>query len=349
MSVDNGSAGGEDDTTAPANADTTLKPRTAHEVPCYEGTDREIFYTVIYKKREPALLRNVPLGPCSYKWNSRYLSNSVGSKSVNILVSSHARFDFINKNFLNRTLPFNELVPTVYFFSFKRIQIKRCSGMGKHTGDHFLSEREFYQLRSPDDRRDDFFKTHKGLQDDFKMPNFIPKEKLISTSLKVNSPDVITWTQYDVMDTVLCQVQGTRRVVLFPPRDSAKLYLQGDKSLVLDVDQPDLIKFPLFASAQRWECTLSQPGDVLFIPALWFHGSVCKDFGVAVSCLWRHLDRDHYDRKDPLHHKNPMAAARGMDLLAKALKQLEVLPDDYRHFYYRMMINKIKEKLPDNT
>lgn len=72
--------------------------------------------------------------------------------------------------------------------------------MGKHTGDHFLSEREYYQLRSPEDRRDDFFKTHKGLQDDFKMPNFIPKEKLISSSLKVNSPGVITWTQYDVSD-----------------------------------------------------------------------------------------------------------------------------------------------------
>ncbi|XP_022708966.1 tRNA wybutosine-synthesizing protein 5-like isoform X2 [Varroa jacobsoni] len=284
-------------------------------------------------KREPALLRNVPLGPCSYKWNSRYLSNSVGSKSVNILVSSHARFDFVHKNFLNRTLPFNEL-------------IRRCSGMGKHTGDHFLSEREFYQLRSPDDRQEDFFKNHKGLQDDFKMPNFIPKEKLISTNLKINSADVITWTQYDVMDTVLCQVQGSRRVVLFPPRDSSKLYLQGDKSLVLDVDQPDTAKFPLFPMAQRWECELSQPGDVLFIPALWFHSSICKDFGVAVSCLWRHLERDQYDKKDPLHHKDPMAATRAMDLLAKALKQLEILPDDYRQFYYRMMINKVNEKLP---
>ncbi|XP_003748557.1 tRNA wybutosine-synthesizing protein 5 [Galendromus occidentalis] len=306
------------------------------KVPCYEGADRESFYTVIYKKREPALLRNVTLGPCVYKWNARYLSNSVGSKSVNILVSSQSRFDFMNKNFLNRTLPFNELV-------------KRCSGMGKHSGDHFLCEREYYTLRPSEDKREDFFKHHKGLQDDFKMPNLIPKEKLVSTSLKVNSPEIVTWIQYDVMDTVLCQVQGSRRIVLFPPNQSSNLYLHEDKSLVLDVDHPDVKKFPRFANAERWECEISSPGDVLFIPALWFHSSICKDFGVAVSCLWRHLDKDHYDKKDPLNHKDPIAASRALEMLNKAVKQLDVLPEDYRHFYYRMMINRIHEKLPDDS
>lgn len=43
------------------------------------------------------------------------------------------------------------------------------------------------------------------------------------------------------------------------------LRVPGDKSLVLDVDQPDLKKFPLFGKATRYEATLSS-GDVLFIP-----------------------------------------------------------------------------------
>lgn len=39
----------------------------------------------------------------------------------------------------------------------------------------------------------------------------------------------------------------------------------GDKSEVLDVDTPDLDRFPDFVKARRYECVLN-PGDLLFIP-----------------------------------------------------------------------------------
>ena len=39
----------------------------------------------------------------------------------------------------------------------------------------------------------------------------------------------------------------------------------GDKSQVLDVDNPDHDTFPDFQRATRYECVL-YPGDVLFIP-----------------------------------------------------------------------------------
>ena len=42
------------------------------------------------------------------------------------------------------------------------------------------------------------------------------------------------------------------------------LYI-GDKSEVLDVDDPDEEKYPLFSKADRYEVEL-QPGDILFIP-----------------------------------------------------------------------------------
>ena len=41
--------------------------------------------------------------------------------------------------------------------------------------------------------------------------------------------------------------------------------LSGDKSEVLDVDDPDLTKYPKFAKTTRYECEL-EPGDILFIP-----------------------------------------------------------------------------------
>ena len=75
------------------------------------------------------------------------------------------------------------------------------------------------------------------------------------------------------MDNLLIQVTGRKRVVLFSPRDATKLYLNGDKSEVLDIDNPDLSKYPKFAEATPFECFM-EPGDVLFIPAMWFHNVI---------------------------------------------------------------------------
>ena len=61
------------------------------------------------------------------------------------------------------------------------------------------------------------------------------------------------------MDNALVQVVGTKRVVLFPPSDADALYIKGDKSQVLDIDNPDLSLYPLFKNAHPFECTL-HPG-----------------------------------------------------------------------------------------
>ena len=62
---------------------------------------------------------------------------------------------------------------------------------------------------------------------------------------------------------------------------------------VVDIDHPDSEQFPLFASAERYEADL-EPGDVLFIPALWFHNMLGmisevraeKDQFNFISQLW---------------------------------------------------------------
>jgi tRNA wybutosine-synthesizing protein 5 len=69
------------------------------------------------------------------------------------------------------------------------------------------------------------------------------------------------------MDNVLLQVSGHKKVVLFPPSDVNNIYMKGDKSQVLDIDNPDLEKYPLFANVTRYECELVK-GDALFIPGI---------------------------------------------------------------------------------
>jgi hypothetical protein len=131
-----------------------------------------------------------------------------------------------------------------------------------------------------------------------------------SSVLRLASPDTQLWTHFDIMDNALAQVVGRKRVVLWPPDEDENLYVEGSSSRVPDVDRWNDDEFPLFrrSVARRLECELG-PGDVLFLPALWFHNVTSKDFSVAINVFWRshldHLDKgvavahqDMYDAKD---------------------------------------------------
>lgn len=145
------------------------------------------------------------------------------------------------------------------------------------------------------------------------------------------------------MDNFLVQVTGRKRVVLFSPQDALNMYLHGDKSAVIDIDHPDTTKFPLFQNAIQYECTMN-PGDVLYIPALWFHNVHSLDFSIAVNMFWRHLDTCYYDAKDVYGNKDPPQAQRAQQIMERALTSLTELPEEYRDFYGRCLIARIQQK-----
>ncbi|XP_077174879.1 tRNA wybutosine-synthesizing protein 5-like isoform X3 [Paroedura picta] len=252
----------------------------------YAGVTRERFLQEIYPLRKPAVLEGIDLGPCTAKWTVDYLSQAVGDKEVKVHVSPVPQMDFLSKNFVYRTLPFD-------------VFVKRAAE-AKHA-EYFISEDEKYYLRS--------------LGED-------PRK---------------------VMDNVLIQVTGKKRVVLYSPRDAPYLYLSGTKSEVLDVDRPDLKRYPLFAKARRYEAVL-KAGEVLFIPALWFHNVTSEEFGVGVNVFWKHLPAECYDKTDTYGNKDLAAASRAAQILDRALKTLDELPEEYKDFYGRRMALRIQEK-----
>ncbi|MDC0708337.1 cupin-like domain-containing protein [Stigmatella sp. ncwal1] len=88
----------------------------------------------------------------------------------------------------------------------------------------------------------------------------------------------ITPLHRDLVDNALAQVFGRKRLILFPPEQSRFLYTWSNSKLVdgarVDPELPDLEQFPLFEQASGIQCTL-EPGEMLFIPAGWFH-KVCS-------------------------------------------------------------------------
>ncbi|MBN3291791.1 TYW5 protein, partial [Polypterus senegalus] len=305
------------------------KRETLHE---YNDVDKDKFIREIYPLRKPALLKGIDLGSCTEKWTVDYLANNGTDCSVKIHVCNIPQLDFINKNFLYRSLPFSVFV--------------RRAAEDKHM-EYFISEDEKYYLRSlgTDPRKDiaDIKFQFPKLAEDFKLPEYFQTDQFFSSVFRISSCGLQLWTHYDVMDNLLVQVTGRKKVVLFSPQDAAYLYLSGDKSEVLDIDSPDLKKYPEFIKAKRYECCL-KPGDVLFIPALWFHNTVAEEFGVGVNVFWKHLPSEFYDKTDTYGNKDPLPAARAMQILDRALKAVDELPEEYQDFYARRMVLRIQNK-----
>ncbi|KRZ86041.1 tRNA wybutosine-synthesizing protein 5 [Trichinella sp. T8] len=136
-----------------------------------------------------------------------------------------------------------------------------------------------------------------------------------------------------IMDNILLQIVGRKRVVLFDPSQIPYLYLEGDKSKVIDIDDLESTEFPQFQRAVRNEGML-YPGDVLYIPALWFHNTTAVDFSISVNIFWQHLDSSFYDKKDLYGNRDLILAQKAFQCFDQGAKLLEKLPSPYRQFYF---------------
>jgi len=277
--------------------------------------------------RLPAVIRGCPLGPCSISWTPEYLSEKLTGSVRSVHVTTEPNMDFTNKNFKYNNLDLGDVVARA----------------AREIGD------ECYYLRglSKDSPRTQPVKLDEdfpSIASDFHLPeNMLLSEQIFSSVLRVSSSRVRVWTHYDVMDNIYCQVVGHKQAVLWPPSEAEKLYLVGDKSKVIDIDHPDLERFPLFPMAKQYRAEL-EPGDILFIPALWFHNMLARDFGVAVNVFWRELPINLYDPKDPYGNRDHLPAAKALRMLDNVMKQLQDLPEDYRDFYARRLVKRIQDK-----
>nr|XP_039248683.1 tRNA wybutosine-synthesizing protein 5-like [Styela clava] len=310
-----------------------ITSNSAISVDIIENCSKKRFNDEIQPNRKPCILRDIDIGLCKTKWTVDYLCQNGGDIPVKIHVSKTPQMNFITKNYAYKTLPFKELV--------------RRAAENKHE-EYFISDNEYYYLRSlgTDVRKDvaDVKKQFPQLADDILIPNFFPEDSFFSSVFRIASEKLQLWTHYDMMDNLLIQVKGRKRVVLFPPTDVENLYLQGDKSEIMDIFTPDLSKYPLFAKVKRYEAFL-EPGDLLFIPALWFHNVVALEFGIAVNVFWKNLSpHTLYDKKDPYGNKDLIPAARALDSIKHAIKVIGGLPADYKDFYGRRMAELIRSK-----
>ena len=128
---------------------------------------------------------------------------------------------------------------------------------------------------------------------------------------------------WDLPQNLAACVAGARRFTLFPTDQVPNLYIgplertvAGQPSSLVDVDAPDLARFPRYAEAAAHALVADlAPGDALYVPSLWLH-AVRSDgpFGMLVNFWWR---------DGPAHLVTPMLTLMHAQLTLRGMPRRE--------------------------
>ncbi|HMA50095.1 MAG TPA: cupin-like domain-containing protein, partial [Magnetospirillaceae bacterium] len=119
------------------------------------------------------------------------------------------------------------------------------------------------------------------------LPGFCENHSVGALMPETMSPLITTWignraivaAHMDYTGSLACGIAGHRRFTLFPPDQIANLYMgpvemtpAGQPICLADLRNPDFARYPRLEEAlAAAETAELEPGDVLFVPALWWH------------------------------------------------------------------------------
>lgn len=268
---------------------------------------KDVFMRISNAAKKPVLFKKVDFGDCLLKWKDyEYLVEA----EKNVMVSVHVAegttvLDFVRKNFTHRHVSFKELIQHV----MASTQLYRKSKK--------LPEEIFY-FRSISSHmkteRSNIWKDFPVIGRDFRLPCDIEEcilPRLHQACWRINASPLSLWMHYDTLDNVLCQIVGRKKVTFFPPSQYNNLYMVNSSSSVLSVTHPDVSQFPKFIEATKHGFqVILEPGDMAFIPALWFHHIETipseDDYSISVNVFYEHhyFSSDLYDKKDLYGNKD---------------------------------------------
>jgi tRNA wybutosine-synthesizing protein 4 len=273
---------------------------------------------------KPAIIEGLDIGPCTDLWTIDYLKEKLGpERELVVHECSSDRMTFKDKN-----------------FSYVKRSVSEFLGgiaQGSHAYLRAVSSSQPNKL--PTKLEDDF----PTISDDFRVPDVcnIVKENYHSSPLRISGP-VTLWLHYDVLSNILCQVRGSKTLILYPPTDVSLLdFPPGGSSSNVDVltsKDPKLRRtHPHIASLK--------PGDVLYIPPMWSHTATPEDgVSVAVNVFWRGLEKGYAAGKDVYGNRDLQAYENGRRDVEKIVRAFKDLPVDVSKFYLARLADEISER-----
>ncbi|KAF1990871.1 LCM-domain-containing protein [Aulographum hederae CBS 113979] len=235
-------------------------------------------FRVMVETREPEIIEEVTLGPCTELWTSSYLTEKLGhERPISIHSCSSLYMNFQTRNYTFKTEPFGDFMTR--------------ASKGEHVYLRALSVDKPYT--TPANLTDDL----PTIAEDFVLPSSFQQasDNQHSSVLRISGA-VTMWLHYDVMSNVLCQIRGSKKIILFPPSDVKRLqYLPGQTTSELNV----FLDHQTLGGTHPVEAIL-EPGQVLFIPSCWSHVTAPEgeEMSVAVNVFFKDLQTGYAAGKD---------------------------------------------------
>lgn len=280
----------------------------ARQIPRAGLSSSEDFQALVTTAR-PVVIQDLNLGPCLHLWTPNYLKERIGpDRSVIIHASKEPHLSFLNKNFTYETQSFSQFVDAAMNGEYVYLRALSSENPSKLPA---VLQRDFPTIA-----------------EDFLLPQVLKKvkENEHSSVLRI-SGNTTMWLHYDVMANILCQIRGSKRVVLFPPGDISLLeFAHGETTSGLNIFTAAKDQLEEIHPVE----TILGEGEVLFIPACWAHATAPAGDGggsIAVNVFFRSFGdgvyaagRDVYGNRDLGVYQN------GRRDVGKIIERLEADP-----------------------
>jgi len=267
------------------------------QIPIWENVDFNTFHNDIMVRNKPAHIKSVvgewpavKAGMESPESIANYLKAQDSEKVISALVGDPS----INGRFFYR--------PGLEELNFQKAQVTVGIGIER-------------LLKIKDDR-DPFAIALQAIPIAQVLPNFKTQnpQPLLDTNVEPTmwlGNRAIVAPHYDIHDNLACVVAGRRKFNLFPPEQIENLYPGptlvtpgGVPVSMVDINQPDMKRYPRYAEALKvGQEAILEPGDAIYIPALWWHGvESLESVNVLVNYWWGGETENRVSPNDSLIH-----------------------------------------------
>ncbi|MFM8890098.1 MAG: cupin-like domain-containing protein [Planctomycetia bacterium] len=124
-------------------------------------------------------------------------------------------------------------------------------------------------------------------------PHFLRRRLERGPLIWIGPKDMVSPLHLDPEHNVFAQVYGRKEWLVFPPSDQRDLYVPWPEHpdgilnwSPIDVSAPDFDSFPRYGRLRPYRHIL-EPGEVLYLPAGWWHGVRYEDIAISVNMFWR--------------------------------------------------------------
>ena len=147
------------------------------------------------------------------------------------------------------------------------------------------------------------------------------------------------------MANILCQIQGLKQIILYPPSDVSLFNLApGASSSSMNVFDPNApTKYPSLRQANPQRSIL-RPGEVLYIPPFWLHTAApVEKFSISINVFFRNLVSGYSPGRDIYGNRDLQAYESGRRDIQKICKSFDALPRQIRSFYLERLAGELQQ------